>query len=91
MAQDLTAKYANFISNCVAAAAALKAARDTLLVLDSEWNNSGLGSAITNANFTGSNSHMTLATLTSLFTTQGNLETFWAAGNGTNVDACIPS
>ncbi len=77
----------------MAAAIALKDARDQLLVLDSEWNSTGWGSIIVDADFqvSGATSYMTAANLTALFTSQGNLETFWAAGNGTNVNAIIPS
>jgi hypothetical protein len=87
---DLSAKKSNFLSRTVSAASALKSARDALVALEGEWNDYGYAASLQDADCVGSNAHLSLAIVTGLFTTQGNLESFWAAGNGTNTDQLTP-
>ena len=91
---NIATKKSNFISRAAAAAQLLKTARETLLALESEYVNIGYNAGgayqLADADFIDSNAYMDTAMIVALMTTQGNLETFWGAGNGTNIDNCTP-
>lgn len=75
-----------FVSRAAAAFVALCKARDQLVALRAEWDALGYSTAIVDADFVAPNDNLNAATLAAGFTSQGNLETFWAAGNNTNLE-----
>jgi hypothetical protein len=85
---DLTAKKSNLISKAVQRFVALADARDALVLLRSEYD--ALGYTFVAGDFVGANAHLDPASFTAGFTSQGNLETFWAAGNNTNIQKFRP-
>lgn len=90
-AQDLSFKKQSFMNRCVQAATQLQASREVLKALLDEWNANNYGSTIVQGDIPapGSISHLTPTILAALFTSQGNLETYMAAGNATNINAMI--
>lgn len=90
MAADLSDKKANFISRTVTAFVALAEARDALVALRGEWDASTYSTAIVDGDCTGANKHLTATILAAAFVSQGNLETYWTAGNNTNIEAMRP-
>jgi hypothetical protein len=68
MAQDLSAKKSNFLSNCVAAAQTLKSVRDTLRQLAEAYNADATYSGIVQADMTGANAHLTPTILANFLT-----------------------
>jgi acetyl-CoA carboxylase beta subunit len=83
-------KHLNFITRSVAAAQNFKAAYDAMVALRAEWDSLAYTTAIVNSDFTGGSVYMVAADLQAFYTAQGNLVTYWAAGNGTNISALIP-
>lgn len=93
MAVDLQPKHSNFISRSVTAAQQFKTVYDSMVALRSEWDALGYasgGTAIVDGDFVGNNIHLNAADLGAFYTSQGNLATYWGAGNSTNVCKMIP-
>jgi hypothetical protein len=88
MAADLTAKKSNLISKAIARFVALADARDALVALRAEYD--ALGYTFVDGDFVGANVHLDATKFVAGFTSQGNLETFWAAGNNTNLEKFRP-
>ena len=68
VAQDLSSKKSNFLTNCVNAAVALKAVRETVKQLAEVYNNDATYSGIVQADIAGANAHLTPAILANFLT-----------------------
>lgn len=87
--QDLSFKHQTFMTRYVAASQALRDARNAYLALRSEWDASAYSTVIVQADIPDviGLGHLTPTVMANGFVSQANLETMWAAGNGTNIDA----
>lgn len=86
MAVDLTNKKSNLISKAIDRFVALADARDNLVSLRAEYD----ALVFADEDFIGTNAHLDAASFAAGFTSQGNLETFWGAGNNTNIEKFRP-
>jgi hypothetical protein len=91
MAQNTTAKKSNFLSEVVANATALKAARDQLRELAEEFTKDSTIASIADADCVGDNSHLTAFIVNSYLTTfQPGLELILAGTQCTPGSPYLP-
>jgi len=90
MSVNLSGKHTTFINRAVSSAVQFKAAYDQMVALRAEWDAMAYSTGITDADFATTNTYMNAVILGNFFTTQGNLASFWASGNGTNVCSVMP-
>jgi hypothetical protein len=83
-------KHASFISRSISLAVQLKAAYDQFAALREEWDSLAYSTGITDSDFTNANAYLNAAGIQAFYVSQGNLVTYWQAGNGTNICAMIP-
>jgi hypothetical protein len=89
-APNLQPKHANFITRSVALSQQINAAYVAWVGLREEWDSQGYSTGIVDQDFTGPNSYLVAADLALFYTSQGNMVTYWGAGNGTNITKLIP-
>lgn len=90
MAANLQPKHASFISRSVTVAQQINAAYVAWVGLREEWDSQGYVTGIVDSDFTLGNAYLTASDLQSFYTSEGNMVTYWASGNGTNVTKLIP-
>lgn len=90
MAVDTSGKHAAFISRSIALATQFKAAYDAWVAMREEWDSLNYITGITDADFATVGVYMDAKTLQAFYVSQGNLVTYWTAGNGTNICAVAP-